>query len=126
MAHRRPWAPRRRPGLDGAPDWNNASGSSRAIGNLMDNTGGNSGASLNFSAGNGSWSTSITEAAGNARMMKGYIDASNSGSTSVQITGLSSVFTANGYSVYVYFDGDNAGTGVRTGDYTIGSTMRVV
>ena len=54
-------------------------------------------------------------------MMKGYIDAQTSQNSSVQVNNLPALFSSGGYSVYVYFDGDN-GTASRQGLYTIGAT----
>src|SRR5258708_2423819 len=62
------------------------------------------------------WSMPITDTAGNNRMMKGYLDTSNTSTTTVSVSGLTSP-----YSVYVYCDGDN-GSATKTGRYTIGST----
>ncbi|HTB22522.1 MAG TPA: DUF4832 domain-containing protein [bacterium] len=108
-------------GVVSLPEWNNASGASGSIANLMDNSGGSTSSTLSYSAGNAIWSLPITYSAGNYDMMGGYIDASSGASTTVTINSLPSRITANGYSVYVYFDGDNSGA-ARTGNYTIGST----
>ena len=96
-------------------NWNNASGVSGSGLSLHDETGVVNGASLAWSC-NNVWSTSITDAAGNFRMMKGYLDTSNTSVTTVSVTGLLS--NPAGYSVYVYFDGDNGGA-TRKASYRI-------
>jgi hypothetical protein len=60
------------------------------------------------------WATLITEAAGNARMMKGYLDTTSTSSTTVTIAGLSS----GTYDVHVYVDGANSSY-ARTGEYKV-------
>jgi hypothetical protein len=55
-------------------------------------------------------------------MMRGYLDTSNTTSTNVTVYDLPPSFTANGYDVYVYFDGDN-GTESRTAHFRSGSTI---
>ena len=103
--------------------WNNAPSKSGTLSALKDNAG-------NATASGTSWtclnttSTEISEAAGDKRMMKGYLSGNNTSLTQVEISNLPSSFTANGYDVYVYADGVNP-TATRTGDYTIGnSTLR--
>jgi hypothetical protein len=63
---------------------------------------------------NGTWATTITEAAGNARMMKGYLDTSSSSTTTINVAGLD----PGEYDVYVYVDGANS-VYRRTGGYTL-------
>src|SRR5262249_41436252 len=66
---------------------------------------------------NGIWNLSITDTAGNARMMRGYLDTVG-GTTTVTVTGLPT--NSAGYDVYVYADGDSFAT--RTGGYQISGT----
>ena len=60
------------------------------------------------------WSTSITNTAGNLRMMKGYLDTGAGHATTVTVTGLA----AGPYDIYVYVDGDN-NSAARTATYQI-------
>ena len=99
--------------------WNNAGGASGSISALNDYTGSATTAAVNWSA-NNTWSTPITESAGNFRMMKGYLDTSNTSTTTVTVSGLPTAVTANGYTVYVYCDGDT--TVAKNGEYTIDTT----
>ena len=96
-------------------NWNNASGVSGSGLSLHDETGAVGSASVSWSC-NNVWSTSITDAAGNFRMMKGYLDTASTSVTTVTVSSLAS--HANGYSVYVYFDGDN-GSATRKAVYRI-------
>ncbi|HVT27631.1 MAG TPA: polysaccharide lyase 8 family protein [Lacipirellulaceae bacterium] len=102
-------------------NWNNASGAAGSLTSLIQGDGENSGASATWTA-YGTQSTIITDAAGNNRMMKGYLDTSDTSTTTVVVSNLPAVDTTNGYDVYVNCDGFN-GTVTRTGNYTIGSTM---
>jgi len=97
-------------------NWNNAVGaSSSAPMGLVDGTGAATGATVAWSS-NNVWQTPIADHAGNARMMKGYLDTGNATTTTVSVAGLAG--NATGYSVYVYVDGDNRGAN-RTGKYQI-------
>jgi hypothetical protein len=51
-------------------------------------------------------------------MMKGYLDNTTAGTTTVTVSGLDGSIATTGYDVYVYFDGDNGGAW-RKGAYTI-------
>lgn len=83
--------------------WNNASGSTRSTSlSLLDETGTTTTAAITWTS-NSTWATPITDQAGNARMMKGYLDTSNTSVTTVTVTGL----VQRAYDVYVYADGDN-------------------
>jgi hypothetical protein len=103
-----------------AGNWNNAAGASGTASSLVQSNGAVSSASVTWSS-NNVWSTSITDAAGNNRMMKGYLDTSASSTTTVTVSGLPASLASGGYSVYVYRDGDN-GTSTHSGNYTIGAT----
>jgi hypothetical protein len=95
-------------------NWNQLSGVSGTGHALVDETGGATDATVNWSAPN-LWDLPITDAAGNVRMMEGYLDT-NGANAVVTVTGLPA--SSTGYDVYVYTDGDNAAD-VRTGGYTI-------
>jgi hypothetical protein len=102
-------------GVVAKTNWNNASGVSGSGLLLHDETGVSNGATVAWSC-NNVWSTSITDSAGNFRMMKGYLDTASTSVTTVTLSSLPS--SANGYSVYVYFDGDN-GSATRKAVYKI-------
>jgi hypothetical protein len=102
-------------GVVAKTNWNNASGVSGSGLPLHDETGAVSNASVSWSC-NNVWSTSITDTAGNFRMMKGYLDTASTSVTTVTVSSLPS--HAAGYSVYVYFDGDN-GSATRKAVYQI-------
>lgn len=101
-------------GVIAETNWNNAQNAVGAGWLLNDVTGGPSGASVTWSA-NGTYSTAIADIAGNDRMMKNYLDTGNGTTTTVMVSGL--IPHANGWNVYVYFDGNNQET--REGNYTI-------
>jgi hypothetical protein len=84
---------------------------------LVDDTGAATGASVVWTS-NNTWNTPITEAPGDFRMMKGYIDTNDTSITSVNVTGLPAALTAQPYAVILYYDGDN-GTQTRVGKYSI-------
>ncbi len=108
-----------------ARNWNNASQAAGSLSLLSDNNGAGTGATASWQS-DGVWSLPITESAGSARMMKGYLDTpSGSDTVTVTVANLPAAITANGYDVYVYADGDNGGA-ARTGSYTIGVTTRTV
>lgn len=102
-------------------NWNNAGSSSTSgsQGALIQNDGLTTTASVTWSC-NNLWSTAISDAPGDYRMMKGYLDSAGTSVSTVSISGLPANYSANGYSVYVYFDGDNSAD--RTAYYTIGNT----
>jgi hypothetical protein len=102
-------------GVVAAGNWNNAAGTSGALSSMADKNGTATTVSVNWSS-NDTWSTPITDTAGNNRMMKGYLDTSNASTTSVIVSGLPSTYT-----VYLYCDGYN-NTAKRTGRYTLGNT----
>jgi hypothetical protein len=97
--------------------WNNATGTSNGSTplSLVDETGGATGATVTWSADN-LHSLPIQDQPGTVRMMAGYLDDHYGNPTTVTVSGLGS--NANGYSVYVYADGDN-GSATRSGTYQI-------
>jgi len=96
-------------------NWNNAAGaaSTTPLG-LVDESGAATNATVTWSAPGGTWMLPITDAAGNYRLMKGYLDTSETSTTTVTVAGL----PQRAYDVYVYVDGDNRAY-TRTGVYTI-------
>jgi hypothetical protein len=90
---------------------------------LYDHTGTLTGASLAWTA-NGTFHTSVPDDPGDSRMMKNYLDTSNTSTTLVTVYNLPESFSRNGYDVYVYLDGDN-GSAARTAEYAINNTIKV-
>jgi hypothetical protein len=106
-----------RAGVVAQERWNRAVGATESAGlTLVDETGTATGARVTWTSTNG-WMTPITATAGNARMMKGYLDTTATSTTTVTVTGLA----PRGYDVYVYMDGDN-GSSQRSGAYGISGT----
>jgi hypothetical protein len=106
-------------GIVAKGNWNDASGaSSTSPLALMDETGTATTATATWKSDN-TWALPIADQPGNVRMMEGYLDTGNQGTTTVTVNGLPS--NANGYNVYVYADGDNGG-GTRSGTYQISGT----
>jgi hypothetical protein len=101
----RPMVTSERAGVVAQSHWNNTSGASRGTPlALVDETGTATSVRAIWTA-NSTWLTPITDAPGNARMMKGYLDTTSSSTTRVTVTGLSQ----RTYDVYLYADGDNRG-----------------
>src|SRR6267154_703431 len=96
-------------------NWNNANGASSSSPlSLVNQTGSPSGATVSWTADNTWLSGAVVDQAGNARMMRGYLDTGNSHPTVVTVSNLNS----GTYNIYVYTDGDN-GTSTRTGTYQL-------
>jgi hypothetical protein len=95
-------------------NWNNGTGATRSTPlALANDTGAATGATVTWTSDN-TWSTPITDQAGNRRLMKGYLDNGFGGAITVTVAGL----PVGAYDVYVYVDGDN-GSATRTGAYQI-------
>jgi hypothetical protein len=95
-------------------NWNNAIGTVRSTPlPLVDESAAPTNATVTWSA-NGSWMTPITDSAGNARMMKGYLDSSSTSTTAVTVAGL----VLGTYDLYIYVDGDNR-VYDRSASYTV-------
>lgn len=104
-------------------NWNSFTGSSESNARaLIDNNGTTTGATVTWS-GTGMWDTNASNAVGDRRMMLGYL-AGGSGTTSVTVSGLPWRFSAGGYDVYVYSDGDN-NTDLRAASFSIGAESAV-
>jgi hypothetical protein len=100
-------------------NWNNAAGAVGTVPALAQSDGTTTTASVTWAC-NNTWSSPITESPGDYRLMMGYLDNSPTTNTIVTVTNLPSAFTNNGYSVYVYCDGDN-GSSAKAGIYSIGA-----
>jgi hypothetical protein len=86
------------------------------VSNLMDNTGVITTAGVQWDF-NNVWSIPIPDTQGDYRMMRGYLDTSDTSTTTVTLTDI----PYESYDVYVYADGNNNNNN-RTALYTIGST----
>lgn len=95
--------------------WNRTFYQSGGLGSLVDSKGTVTSAAATWNA-EYVGDTSITDGAGSKRMMRGYISG-NTGAATVNLYGLPSAFTTNGYDVYVY--GDNNNGGARVARYSI-------
>jgi len=103
-------------GVVAKANWNNASLASRSTPlGLVDETGSATTASVTWRA-DGTWLLPIVDQVGNFRMMRGYLDNGSGGTSTVTVSGLPA--NTNGYTVYVYADGDNK-TSSRAGVYQI-------
>ncbi|HEY2548886.1 MAG TPA: hypothetical protein VGI46_22615, partial [Candidatus Acidoferrum sp.] len=106
-------------GVAAESNWNREQGASNSTGQgLVDDTGSATTASVVWRSDN-VWVLPITDQAGNVRMMEGYLDTGSGDTTTVTVSGLPS--DANGYTVYVYADGDNKSAS-RTGVYQVSGT----
>lgn len=84
---------------------------------LHDNLGAATGATVTW-ASNNTWNTGAAAGTGNLRMMKGYLDSSDTSVTTVNVANLPASLTAAPYAVLLYYDGDNGGS-ERVGKYSI-------
>jgi hypothetical protein len=123
-----PMGPGEIAGVVARSNWNNAisedSGHARKEGwlnTLIDDSGTPTGARMSWTA-TSTFALIIPDTPGDFRMMRGYLETSNTTSTNVTVYDLPESFTASGYDVYVYFDGDN-GAEARSANYRIGSTL---
>ena len=85
-------------GVVAKSNWNNANGLTNTTGQgLVDESGTATGAQVTWNT-NGIWNLPITDAPGNVRMMRGYLDTVG-GATTVTVVGLPT--NVAGYDVYV-------------------------
>jgi hypothetical protein len=105
-------------------NWNNVPSQNATTSNLITSTGAATPASVTVVR-NNAWSlpdsngTNVIPFDANGTMMRGYLDTGNATTTSITVSGLPAPFSNTPYSVWVYFDGDNAGN-QRVGQFTIG------
>ena len=108
-------------GVGGAAqsNWNNLAGptGTAAPGTLVRRGGEASAATVTWTSNNAYSVATGAPADQDAALMKGYLDTSNTSTTSVTISGLPTEWLS--YDVYVYIDGDS--NGGRAGNYTITS-----
>src|ERR1043165_2250463 len=86
--------------------WNNATGTTGTGLALVGDDGAATGATVGWSC-SSTYQTGIADVAGNARMMRGYLDTTSSSVSTVNIAGVPAAFTH--YDVYVYIDSDISG-----------------
>ena len=99
-------------------NWNSFTPNTQATAQpLVDNVGSATGATVTWTS-NNTWNTSTAAGTGSFRMMKGYLDSSDTSITTVNIANLPASLTAAPYSVILYYDGDNAAN-QRVGKYSI-------
>jgi endoglucanase len=111
-----PMAPTETAGVVPLANWNQAGvANSGTLSDLLDESGAATVASVTWSAPN-TYSTPIPDDPGNDRMMKGYLDNSNTVPNSVSVAGLPANFGR--YDVYVYFNGGTT-TSTRVGNYRL-------
>ena len=103
-------------GVVAKTNWNNAAGATGTGQALHDETGAATSARLNWTADHVT-ASSITDTAGNFRMMKGSVNTSNVSTTTITVSGLAS----RSYDVYLYFN-ENTNGGSHTSSYTINGT----
>ena len=84
---------------------------------LIDSAGAATGATAAWTS-NNTWNTPIAAGTNNVRMMKGYLDSSDTSITTVTVANLPASITSVPYSVILYYDGDNGGNN-RVGRYSI-------
>jgi hypothetical protein len=102
-------------GVVAKTNWNNAIQNTGSSLPLMDETGASNGATVSWNSDN-TWSVPISGTTGNVHMIQGYLDTGAGNPTTVNVSGLPA--SSTGYDVYVYTDGDNAGT-AKTATYSI-------
>lgn len=107
-------------GVFAVANWNNSTNqSSGSLSNLLGSDGVATTASITWNAPtNGTTATGNT--AGDLRMMKGYLDATNGTVVTVTITNIPASISGGNYDVLVYFDGAN-GSADHVDKLTIGT-----
>lgn len=115
-------------GVKRAANWNGAASNSGTLVNLLEAGGAATKASVMWNSpaaysNPGAWSNGFPDAAGDVRMMNGYLDPSVSTSpATVVVSGLPASIAASGYDVYVYVSGNIPTVATRTYQYAIGTT----
>ena len=104
-------------GVVARPNWNNATGATRSTPlALKDDAGAATGATVVWTSDN-VWSTPIADQAGNARLMKGYLDTGLGNASTVTVAGL----PAAAYDVYASANssGGYVFSGLANGSYAV-------
>jgi hypothetical protein len=119
-------------GAKPAMNWNGAPGIMGTLSSLREADGTVTAVKVTWTspglAGNpGEWKNAYTDAAGDARMMNGYLDPSAAASpATITVSGLPGGITTTGYDVYVYVAGNIPTAVTRTYGYTVGATTLTV
>jgi len=101
--------------------WNTASLATGSLTSLVASTGAATAAAVSWS-GENVFQLGIADAAGDARMMKGYLDPF--GTATITVTALPASLATRGYDLYVYANGDVPTGQTRSGSYIVaGMTM---
>ena len=108
-------------GLVPAANWNSLTGAAQATPTaLVDSAGAATGATVVWTS-NNTWNAPNVPpvAPGDLKMMKGYLDSTDTSITTVTVSGIpASITSAGPYSVILYADGDNGGNN-RVGKYSV-------
>jgi hypothetical protein len=104
-------------GVVRTPRWNGAALATGSLASLVASTGASTTAAISWN-GENVYQLGIADAAGDARMMNGYLDPF--GAATIMVTGLPASFTTRGYDVYVYANGYVPTGQMRTGSYGVG------
>ncbi len=100
-------------------NWNSFPGAFGSQSNLMDDSGLPTTTSVSWTSNNlYQVQDGQTDTPGNRRMMYGYLDTSNTSTTTVTVTNIPNSYVLTGYTVFVYLDGSN-GADHRTGRYSL-------
>ena len=103
-------------GVVAKTNWNNAANANGSGMALKDLQGSNTPVTLTWASDHTSLST-ITDTAGNYRMIRGMLNTSNTSSSTITVAGL--IGNANGYDVYIYCQPSQPSTATRTAAYQI-------
>jgi hypothetical protein len=104
------------PNVTGAPNpFPDLATSPAPVTGLRNNFGAATTAAVSWTS-NNAWDTNITANSGNTRLMRGYLDTTDTSASQVVVTGV----PYGTYDVIVYLDGDNGGTS-RAGAYALSS-----
>lgn len=118
-------------GFKPAANWNGAVGAAGTLASLKLADAISTSAQVTWTApfvvGSGIWTAGFPDAAGDTRMMNGYLDPSSTTMPgTVTVSGLPGVIAASSYDVYVYVFGDIPFTATRTYNYAIGAASVTV
>jgi hypothetical protein len=111
-------------GVLAVANWNNSTNqASGALDHLVDSSGIATPASVTWSA-DGIGTVAVANNPGDDRMMKGYLDVTDTDTGTVTVANLPDSIAGGSYDVIVYFDGANGSAG-RVAKFTLGSATIV-
>ena len=112
-----PMLPNEVAGVVARPNWNAADSATGGRASLFDESGASTAVAVEWDSIDGHV-VPIIDAPGDARMMRGYLDAYDEQATTIAVDGLPA--NPGGYLVYLYTDGDNVTSmATRTGAYRL-------